>query len=100
MAPAGLAGTSLANPTFNLSHGQGQASGGAPARTTYSQLRFQLRTAGLNSALITVARPPQQAGRIYVESHDAVRVGAAFSNPASQDVDLSFYFTDAQGLNS
>jgi len=43
---------------------------------------------------------PRLKGRIYVENGPASRVDVAFSNPNAQDVTLSFYFTDSNGVNS
>jgi hypothetical protein len=38
-------------------------------------------------------------GRIYAETAGVVRTGLAIANPNSNAVNLSFYFTDAQGHN-
>jgi len=40
-----------------------------------------------------------RTGRIYAESTGVVRTGLAIANPNSNAVNLSFYFTDAQGQN-
>ncbi|PYR96495.1 MAG: hypothetical protein DMG12_26125, partial [Acidobacteria bacterium] len=42
---------------------------------------------------------PSRTGRIYAETTGVVRTGLAITNPNSEAVTLSFYFTDAQGQN-
>jgi hypothetical protein len=45
------------------------------------------------------ASPPIQQGRIYVEVNGPVNTGIAIANPGSQTATISFYFTDASGMD-
>jgi hypothetical protein len=45
------------------------------------------------------AVPAIRSGRLYAEADGNVRTGFAMANPNSDDVTLSFYFTDATGQN-
>src|SRR5439155_3812684 len=56
-----------------------------------------------NGVLVSEAAVPAspliQTGRIYAEVNGPVNTGLAITNPNSQPVTLSFYFTDASGIN-
>ncbi|PYS08007.1 MAG: hypothetical protein DMG15_28445, partial [Acidobacteria bacterium] len=45
------------------------------------------------------AMPPVSAGRVYVEVNGVANTGIAFANPNNQDAVISFYFTDAAGMD-
>jgi hypothetical protein len=45
------------------------------------------------------ASAPTTSGRIYVETNGPVKTGIALANPSDQDTVVSFYFTDAGGMN-
>src|SRR5215470_16855293 len=48
------------------------------------------------SELSVPARAPQQTGRIYAETGNAV-VGIAFTNPSDREIAISYFFTDNTG---
>jgi hypothetical protein len=45
------------------------------------------------------ASAPTTSGRIYAETNGPVKTGIALANPSDQDTVVSFYFTDANGMN-
>jgi IPT/TIG domain len=57
-----------------------------------------------NGVLVSEAAVPAsdliRDGRIYAEISELTRTGIALANPNEQDVTVSFYFTDVQGLSS
>jgi hypothetical protein len=61
---------------------------------------YGLRVGGvLVSETAVQASPPLQRGRIYAESGSATRTGLAIANPNDQDVTVSFFFTDRNGID-
>jgi hypothetical protein len=100
--PVGTAGTinqfTVGAAPTQVFHASASNDQGLPAPNGYAELFYSLFSdATVRSEVSISAKAPKRSGRIYVENAGPIRVGAAFSNPNSEDVSLSFYFTDANG---
>jgi len=103
--------------TFSIPNAGGESwiTSGSPGSLSAGYARVQLDTGGTplsglaifgfrsNGVLLTEAGVPAMApvtaGRVYVEVNGAVNTGIAFANPNNQDAVISFYFTDAAGVD-
>jgi hypothetical protein len=97
----GISSTEFADrrtPTEVL-HGRIDGSGNLPAPSGYAQLWYASRIGGSRSEVSFAVKDTKRSGRIYAENKGLTRVGAAFSNPNTQEVTLSFFFTDSNGMN-
>src|SRR2546425_1144266 len=80
--------------------GYGTVQPGAGNTTPTGIAVFSYRSNGvLVNETAVPASPLLQSGRIYAESSGAVRTSIAIANPSDQDADISFYFTDRDGVN-
>jgi hypothetical protein len=69
--------------------------------TPSGQLTFQNRLNGMLVGQASVgASAPIASGRIYAEVGGGVDTGIAIANPSSTPTTITFYFTDAAGVNS
>src|SRR5207249_1139428 len=103
--------------TFSIPNAGGQSwiTTGNPGSLSTGYARIQQDTGGTplsglaifgfrsNGVLVSEAgvpaMAPVSAGRVYVEVNGAVNTGIAFANPNNQDAVISFYFTDAAGMD-
>ncbi|PYS23219.1 MAG: hypothetical protein DMG11_25750, partial [Acidobacteria bacterium] len=89
--------TSSAAP---LTAGYARVQPNAGSTTPEGVAIFGFRSNGmLVSEAAVPASPLIQQGRIYAEMNGPVNTGIAIANPNDQSATVSFYFTDADGLN-
>src|SRR5262245_35887063 len=96
LTPTAVTQFQLVGPT-RVFHARIDGESGMPAPAGYLELLYD--SPGGRSELNVAIKPPVRAGRVYAENDAVTRVGVAFSNPNSQDVNVSFFFTDFSGTD-
>jgi subtilisin family serine protease len=100
-SPGSMTGLSV----VTLGQGARPVTGYAPVNSAGNGTLSGIAIFGLrqNGVLVSEAAVPlsttTQSGRIYAEIGNAVNTGLAIANPNSAPATISFYFTDAAGIN-
>ena len=90
--------TTSSSATVRVGYGRLQTSAGSRAPGAVAIFSYRPNGVLVSEASVP-ASAPVQAGRIYVEVNGPVNTGFAIANPNNQPATVSYYYTDASGVN-